>query len=438
MLSYLRLKRLEQRGVFLAFVYLGLLISLIVLMVDARKVEGPVWLTPGIFWDVAIYHRAMQAVHAGLDPYATGLTRQYAAHAAGKHAFTYVYPPLTLPVLRALNLLPVWLAALLYWAAYAASYAALLWAVTQLFRPQERAVMKYFVPLVIFFPSLMPDEVILSGNVAYILYGLLFAATIAGWKRGSWRWFYLAVLVASCFKTPFLTLLAIPALAGERQWMKATGVGAAGLGLFGMQALLWPVQFREYLTSVSLQFDFNADFGQSAAGNLGRGLYWHGLPYTAIPTLVFLMYGGLLFLALCHFSRLYHQHRISAESWIPVLLVGVILLNPRIMEYDVHVVALPMVLILARSVAARSKVGIAVAGSVLVLTLIDLFGVNFNYWDDVRNMFVVIAVMAIGFDLLAVEARQTRSESSFVLSEVVALPQPALVGVEAYNSDAGR
>jgi hypothetical protein len=75
---------------------------------------------------------------------------------------------------------------------------------------------------------------------------------------------------------------------------------------------------------------------------------------------------------------------------------------------------------------------------VLVLTLIDLFGVNFNYWDDIRNMFVLIAVMAVGLDILAVEARQTRSESSVVLSELVALLQPALVGVEAYNSDAGR
>jgi hypothetical protein len=438
LLSYLRFKRLEQRGVFLAFVYLGLFVSLIVLMIEARRVEGPVWLTPGIFWDVAIYHRAMQAVRDGLDPYAAGLARQYAAHAAGKHAFTYVYPPLTLPVLRAFNFLPVWLAALLYWGAYCASYAGLLWAVTECFRPQEKAIMKYFVPLVIFFPSLMPDEVILSGNVAYIFYGLLFAATIVGWKRGSWRWFYVVVLVASCFKVPFLTLLAIPALAGERQWMKATGVGAAGLGIFAMQALLWPLQFREYLTSVSLQFDFNADFGQSAAGNLGRGLYWHGLPYTAIPTLVFLIYGGMLFLVLCHFSKLYHQHRISAESWIPVLLVGVILLNPRIMEYDVHVVALPMVLILVRSVVARSKTGIAVTASVLILTLLDLFGVNFNYWDDVRNMFVLIAVMVIGLETLAIEARQTSSESSFVLSEVVALPQTVLAGVEAYKPDAAR
>ena len=437
MLSYLGLKRLEQRGLFLAIVYLALFVSLLGLMHGARKVEGPVWLTPGIFWDVAIYHRAMQAVEAGLDPYATGLARQYAANAAGKHAFTYVYPPLTLPVLRGLNLLPLWLAAVLYWGAYVASYAGLLWAVTQCFHPQEKAVMKYFVPLVIFFPALMPDEVILSGNVAYIFYGLLFPAAIVGWKRGNWRWFYLAVLVASCFKVPFLTLLAFPALLGERQWIKATGIGAVGLGLFGMQALLWPVQFREYLASVSLQFDFNADFGQSLAGNIGRALYWHGLPYRTIPAVVFLVYGSMLFAVLCHFSRLYHQRRISAESWIPVLLVGIILLNPRIMQYDVHVVALPMVLILVRSLSSRSKAGLVVTACVLGLTLVDLFGVNFYSGDDVRNMCVLVAVMAVGLEYLALKARRTSSESSFVLSEVVALPQPGLVRVEAYTPDAG-
>lgn len=183
--------------------------------------------SPRRFWDVAIYYRAMQAVRAGLDPYATGLARQYAAHAAGQHAFTYVYPPLTLVALRAFNLPPIWLAAILYWVVYGAGYVSVVWAVTRYFRPEDRAVMRYAVPIAIFFPGLMPGDNIMSGNVACIFYGLLFAATIPGWKRGAWRWFYLAVLVASCFKAPFLTLLAIPALAGERQWLKATVLGVA-------------------------------------------------------------------------------------------------------------------------------------------------------------------------------------------------------------------
>ena len=434
MFSYRSLKRLERRGIFLRFVYAALLISLVALIVSARKTEGPQFLAPGVFWDVDIYHRAMQAVHANLDPYAEGLARQYAAQAAGKHTFTYVYPPLTLPVLRAFNLLPMWLALALYSTIYAAGYGALIWAVTQCFLPQDQAVMKYLVPLMIFFPALMPDDIILSGNVAYILYGLLFSAAVLGWKRGAWLGFYLAVLVASCFKMPFLTLLAIPALAGERQWRRATAVAAAGLGLFALQSLLWPVQFHEYLVSVGLQFQFNHDFGQSPAGNLGRALYWRGLPFTTAPTLLFLIYGGILFAALYHFSKLYHQRRISAESWIPVLLVGTILLNPRITQYDVHVVALPMVLILVRSVASRSKLGMAVATSVLFLILIDLFGVNFYSGDALRNMLVLIAVMALGLRSLALEARSTYPESLFILPLEVP-SEPMVTGVEAYNPE---
>lgn len=433
MFSYRSLKRLEQRGIFLGFVLFSLAMSLLGLIVTARKTEGAVWLSPGISWDAVAYQQAMQAVRAGLDPYAVGLARQYAANANGQHAFTYVYPPVTLLALRAFNLLPVWFAPVLYWMAYCAGYAALLWAVTQFFRPQDRTVMRYAVPLVIFFPALMPDEVILSGNVAYIFYGLLFTATVLGWKRGAWHWFYLAVLLAACFKVPFLTLLAIPALAGERQWLKATAVGAAGLGLFALQSWLWPVQFHEYLVSVGLQFQFNGDFGESAAGNLARSLYWHRLPYTAVPTVVFLIYGGVIFAVLCHFGKLYHQRRISAESWIPVLLVGTILLNPRIIQYDVHVVALPMVLILVRSVASRSKAGIALAASVLFLTVIDLCGVDFYSWDNVRNMLVLIAVMAHGLQYLAVEARHTCLESSFVLP-VDVFAEPAMAGVDAYSS----
>jgi hypothetical protein len=36
---------------------------------------------------------------------------------------------------------------------------------------------------------------------------------------------------------------------------------------------------------------------------------------------------------------------ISFKQWIPLMLVGVILLNPRIMEYDVAPLAIPMALV---------------------------------------------------------------------------------------------
>src|SRR5580658_8859937 len=102
--------------------------------------------TPGRGWDIDIYYRAIQAMHAGLDPYAAGLARQYAAQAVGQHTAVYVYPPLTLLALRAFNLLPVWAAATIYWMTYIAAYAGIVWAGAQCFRPQDRNAMLYVVP----------------------------------------------------------------------------------------------------------------------------------------------------------------------------------------------------------------------------------------------------------------------------------------------------
>jgi glycosyl transferase family 87 len=390
--------------------------------------------TPGRGWDVGTYYRAMQTLRAGLDPYAVGLARQYAAQAAGQHAFAYVYPPLTLLALRAFNLLPLSMAAVLYWTIYSAGFVGQVWAGTQCFRPQDRAVMQYAVPLAIFFPGLMTGDVILSGNVACIFYGSIFTAAVLGWKRGIWRWFYLAVLLAGCFKLPLLTLLAIPLLSGERQWLKASGVAAAGLSLLALQSWLWPAQFREYLTSVGLQFQFNSDFGLSPAGVLGRVLYRHRLPYSTPTTVAFLIYGGALFAVLFYFSNLYRERRISAESWIPVLLVGTILLNPRIMQYDVQPIALPMALIVVRSVVSRSKAGMTLAVFVLFLIVIDLIGVSPTSLDDLRNMVVLVAVMALGLRYLAVEARRTCPGSLFI-SKLPAPSEAAAAGMDAYNPE---
>ncbi|HSZ62138.1 MAG TPA: glycosyltransferase 87 family protein [Terriglobales bacterium] len=432
------IRNLAQRGFILRFVWVAALLSLAGLILSATKTEPSAWLTPGRAWDVDIYYRAMQAVRAGQDPYATGLARQIAAEATGHHAFTYVYPPLTLLALRAANLLPLWLAAALYWISYSAAFIGIVWAATQSFHPPDRDIMQYAVPLAIFFPGLMPDDVILSGNIAYIFYGLIFTAAVLGWRRGVWRWFYLAVLVAACFKLPFLTLLAIPPLAGDRQWLKATGVGAAGVGLFAVQYWLWPVHFREYLQSVSLQFQFNGDFGLSPAGTLGRFLYERGLPYSAPSTLAFLIYGSALCATLYVFSIFYRERRISAESWVPVLLVGTILLNPRIMQYDAHAIALPMALIVARSMASRSKAGIAVAVCVLLSMVAGFMGNTPASVDRTRSMFVLIAVMALGFQQLAMEARRTRAESLLILPDVSATSEPALVTVDAYQTESGN
>ena len=370
-----------------AFLWPALLVSL----------AGMIYLTPGRGWDADVSYRGMQALRAGQDPYISFLALE---ETAPQDVNRYVYPPATLLALRAFNLPPAWAAAALYWSLYAAAFASLAWSAAKCFRPEDRPFMRCAIPLAAFFPGLMVGDVILSGNIACIFYGLVFPAAFLGWKYGTWRWFYIALLFASGFKLPLLTLLAIPVLAGERQWLRATAVATAGIGFLALQSWLWPTLFHEYLANVGL-----SSFGLSPAGIVGLMLHRSNLPWRTPAVAAYLICAPVVFAILLRFSRMYAARRISALSWIPVLFVGAVLLNPRIMQYDLLAVTIPMALIVLRSVVSYSKVGIALAAAVVLLIAIDLAGLSPVRADDLRNMLVLVAVMACGLHYLAVESK---------------------------------
>ncbi len=302
-------------------------------------------------WDARIYAKAIQYVRHGVDPYAAGIAEQQAfrnrpAASPAEHVpFAYVYSPLTLPLLRLLAFSPDWLLALLWTAVVAAGFVLQLWAGFQMATKDERPWLALMLPAVAFFPALVTDDVILSGNVAFILYGLILAAAVPGWKRGRWFWYYVAVLLASIVKAPLLTLLAFPVLVGKRQWFPAVSTASAGLLLIAAQARLWPMIFREYLVAVRLVFDEVHDFGYGPAGVLGRALWKMGRPYSlafALGYMAFAVALGIVLLLLAHRVRKYNLAR---ETWIPVAFVGTLLLYPRIMKYDMAAITIPMLLI---------------------------------------------------------------------------------------------
>ena len=302
-------------------------------------------------WDARIYAKAIQYLRHGVDPYAAGIAEQEAfrSHAASRpseHApFTYVYSPLTLPLLRSLARLPNWLLSSLFWSALGAGFLLQLWAGFQLAEEQERRWLALLLPAVGFFPGLITDDVILSGNLAYLLYGVVLAAAVPGWKRGRWLWFYLAVLAASVFKVQLLTLLAFPILVGRRQWLPAGGTATAGLLLVAGQARLWPELFREQMQTIRIMFDVIPDFGYGPAGVLGRALWMHGRPYSPATTILYLAFAAALGISLLFLASRVRQNNLSREAWIPVALVGTFLLNPRIMKYDMAAITIPMLLI---------------------------------------------------------------------------------------------
>ena len=327
----------------IALFWLASIITLVVMVV-----QGPA------AWDASVYWTAIKSVHRGGDPYAEGITAQTVFHNIPNKdprihpPMTYVYSPITLPVLRALGELPDWLLGAGYYLALVAAFILQLWAGFQMASTDERRWLPFLLPAVAYFPGLLNADVILSANVAYLIHGLVLAAAVPGWKRNRWGWFYAAVLAASICKAPLLTLLAFPVIIGRRQWLPAAATGAAGLALFAAQTKLWPILFAEYMTAVKLQFDWNKDFGFGPAGVLGQALQEAGIPYEMPSEFLYLGFAVVLALTLLWISKRIGTDQKVRESWVPVVVVGTFLLNPRVKEYDVAALTVPLVLIWGR------------------------------------------------------------------------------------------
>lgn len=302
-------------------------------------------------WDLRVYKAAIVSVRAGQDPYEDGMARQRVYHATKDQLppgtpvpFTYVYSPITLPPLAWIGRLPLRLTATLYLAVYAISIVAAIWVGLWAVEDKEHLVFSLLAPAAVFFPGLLQTDVLFSGNLAYILQGGALLAAWNGWRKGRWLWFYLLVLLASCYKAPLLYLLAIPVLSTRRQWLPAALTGFLGVGFFAIQPRVWPVLFQHYLEAVELQFSYNHDFSASPAGLLANAFY-NVIPYKITSVIVYLLTVLLVAGILLVLRKRFLAGIFSLKQWVPFMLVGVALLNPRIMEYDVAPLTLMMALV---------------------------------------------------------------------------------------------
>jgi hypothetical protein len=221
-------------------------ISVFVTIPIYASFQIPQWTSGNLCrWDFDIYTRAIRSLEAGHDPYLDGVALEESLHRNdairddSAASFTYLSPPITLPLLRLLSRMPGW-CVWFYWLFYAAAALAQLWVGMQWADAGERSFLALLAPATLFFPGFVQTAVLLGGNMSYIIYGLVLLAALHGWRRGCWRWYYAAALVVSCFKPPLLTLLAIPILSARRQWLPAGVTAAAGVAAFAVQPLLWP------------------------------------------------------------------------------------------------------------------------------------------------------------------------------------------------------
>ena len=317
--------------------------AVVVMLVVIQSSESPAGRDARVYWD------AVQAVRHSGDPYAPGLAAQAKFHAenysnSDSRPFSYVYGPVTVPLLRLLGNCPPWLLAALFGIALAVGIGLTLRAGWQMARDEERGWLRFLLPFANLFPGLLVHNVLLSGNVVYGLYGPVLIGGVRGVRRGRWGWFYAAVLAAGILKPPLLTLLAFAVVAGRRQWLPAGFVGATGLLVYAAQARLWPQFFAEYLLAVRLQFDWNHDFGCGPAGVLGAALYDAHLPFAAASTALYVVFASGLLATMLALQRWCVRNNVPWQDWIPLVWMGTLLLNPRLKEYDVAAITVPMLL----------------------------------------------------------------------------------------------
>lgn len=352
-------------------------------------------------WDVRVYKAAVDSLHLGHDPYADAMAIQRAYHAKamvtanGDPPYSYVYSPITLPLVRLIGQLPFWLSGSAYWLVYLLGLFSQMWFAIQFTEGRERRFFLYLASVSAFFPGMLENGTVLGGNIAYVLYAAVLLCAVVGWRRGNWSWFYAATLAASCVKAPLLSLVVIPVLSAKKQWVPAGLTAVAGVALFAMQPFVWPALFKNYLQAVDLQFLYNRDFGCSPAGLFSDVLYNHGIPYSPGGIIFYLCYALPLLGLLWYLSRRFLAGRFTLAEWVPVLLTGVILLNPRIMEYDVAPVTLLMTLIAWRFFArftSPAKTIVCLAGLFAVTNGIAAFGWYIRKLVDGPLLVVVFAV----------------------------------------------
>ncbi|MFY9853762.1 MAG: hypothetical protein WAK26_07790 [Terracidiphilus sp.] len=399
----------------------------------------PVWnaVDPGNGWDAKVILNAIHSLQAGHDPYADGIAiatafhDQLTLHPQDSPPYFYVYSPLTLPLLRLVGSLPPMVYISGYWLIYAAGVLAQIWAGLQFVEIKERRFFVFLAPAAAFFPGLLQHDALMSGNLAFILYGLVFLAALLGWRRGRWHWFYLAVLAASCFKIPYLSLLAIPVLSARRQWIPAGIIGATGISLFTVQLWVWPSYFHNYLRALELIFSCDHGFGVGPAGLISSSLLNAGLPYAA-GTIFYVFFVLLSFGLLIFLSRQFLAGEFSREQWIPVMVTGVILLGPRIQEYDVAPLTLFMALIgwrvafsygnAIRAIIFCSLFFVVINAAVIYINSIDIAD---YYWNHMEG-FLLVGIFAAGsWDLLRQTSWSRNQRRNPIHNPVVVATVPA-------------
>jgi hypothetical protein len=371
--------------------------------------------------DVPIYVAAMSDFLAGRNPYNLSHAPMY-----------FFYPPFFLEFTAFLSrFVPSGWGARAYMLLDGLATFALPLVLARFYFPR-RWLTPLFALLLFFVSPRYTGVLGLFGmNVASTMYCLAFVAAVPGLKRNRWEWFYFAVLFAAMIKITFLALLLLPLLAGRRQWLRCIGCGAVVIAANLSERAVWPKLYQGYQWCLQQGILVNHSYGYGVFGIAATYLPHHGkgvgvVPY-AISGLLSMTLLVLMFALRWKLDRSGQSAEWQSQTqdgrwgvWLALVLMTVILVNPRQMQYDVDIALfaafvvwvavlrtkrplLLMVALFLPSVVARKVIAIpAMYGMYETLLLLVTFALG--YWL-VRRW----AVLRAG-----VEEASSETEATFV------------------------
>ena len=295
--------------------------------------------------DLPVYERAIADWLSGRNPYNADLAPLY-----------FLYPPVFLAMAGVgWHVLPSHWGPFVYGTLHLAATIAIPLVLARYYF--RRTWMGPLFALLIFFASPRFTGVLaLAGmNIASILYCLAFIAGIPGIKRNRWEWFYLAVFFAAIIKVTFLALLLLPLLAGKRQWLRSIACGALVVAVNFGQRLIWPDLYAGYQWALHQGILIQQSYGYGVFGVLASYHHTTNPKVGAGPYIVSLLISLGLFAAMLLLRRRLERlgQSITNPIWLALIVVAVILVNPREMQYDVDIALFAGFVLWAYAVRAR-------------------------------------------------------------------------------------
>ncbi len=300
------------------------------------------YMAVGWFEDLPVYKQAIQAWLTGHNPY-------NASHAP----LFFLYPPSFLFMAGLLShLVPPGWGNGVFMAAIIVAVCGIPLVLARFYFQQWRLGVPFL--LLVFFASPRFTGVLAlqTANVASIVYLLAFTSAIPGLRKNNWTWFYLVVLVAALTKITFLGLLLLPLLVGIQQWTKSMACGATVIAVNMAERLFIPGLYGGFQWSLRQGIVLQQHFGYGLFGIVARIGHRLGAGWAAYAVAIgfALTVAAMLFVLR---SRLERQNRLGRRSsrgglptqvilagnpiWMALVVMALVLVNPREMQYDVDV-----------------------------------------------------------------------------------------------------